>query len=157
MTMTTRGSRLFPVDPFEMFSRDYGTAYGVDVREDADRLYLEAEMPGFKKDEVEIVLDKSVLTISARREDSRQPELTGPVGDSTPATNGTANANGNATAEPQGSQWLLRERSVREYKRAFRLPPTVDGASVEAKLEDGVLFLTLTKREETKPRKISVS
>ena len=100
MTLTTRGSRLFSVDPFEMLSRDAGTAYGVDVREDADKLYFEAELPGFRKDEVEIVLDKSVLTIAAKHADSA-PE------------------DGAVTGEP--ARWLLRERSAREYKRAFRL------------------------------------
>ncbi|MDB5324458.1 MAG: hypothetical protein JWM57_27 [Phycisphaerales bacterium] len=137
MTLTTRGSRLFPVDPFEVFGQDFSTAYGVDVREDADKVYVEAEMPGFKKDEVEIVLDKSVLTITAKKAE----------------TSNSQPQDGNG----EGTQWLLRERSVREYRRAFRLPASADAATVEAKLEDGVLHLTLTKREETKPRRISVT
>lgn len=136
MTLTTRGSRLFPVDPFEMFDRPFAAVYGVDVREDADKLYVEAELPGFKKDEVEIVLDKSVLTIAAKHAEA-------------------APAEGETASQPV--KWLLRERGVREYKRAFRLPASADGATVEAKLEDGILHLTLTKREETKPRKIAVN
>ena len=140
MTLTTRGSRLFTVDPFEAFTREFGAVYGVDVREDVDKLYVEAEMPGFKKDEVEVVLDKSVLTISAKHAEVSGAEV---------STDGVA--------EAKPAQWLLRERSAREYKRAFRLPATADGATVEAKLEDGVLHLTLTKREETKPRRIAVS
>ena len=50
--------------------------YGVDVREDADHLYVEAELPGFKKDEVEITLENQTLTISADRKESpdRQPK-----------------------------------------------------------------------------------
>ena len=140
MTLTTRGSRLFTVDPFDAFGRDFGAVYGVDVREDADKLYVDAEMPGFKKDEVEVVLDKSVLTISAKHAEAS-----------------TAVDSGDGVAEATPAQWLLRERSAREYKRAFRLPPTADGATVNAKLEDGVLHLTLIKREETKPRKITVS
>lgn len=136
MTLATRGSRLFPVDPFEFFGQVSGThVYGVDVREDADKLYVEAEMPGFKKDDIEVVLDKSLLTITAKR--GPKPE--------------------EVTDAQTGGQWLLRERSVNEYQRAFRLPATADGAAVEARLEDGVLHLTLTKREETKPRKITVS
>lgn len=141
MTLTTRGSRLFPVDPFEVFGQDFSTAYGVDVREDADKVYVEAEMPGFKKDEIEIVLDKSVLTITAKKAETSngQPQ------------------DGNSNGPGEGTQWLLRERSVREYRRAFRLPASADAATVEARLEDGVLHLTLTKREETKPRRITVS
>lgn len=135
MTLTTRGSRLFPVDPFEVFGQDFSIAYGVDVREDADKVYIEAEMPGFKKDEIEIVLDKSVLTITAKKTETPQTE----------------------SPDGNGTQWLLRERSVREYRRAFRLPSSADAATVDARLEDGVLHVTLTKREETKPRKITVS
>ena len=41
--------------------------------------------------------------------------------------------------------------------RSFTLPPTVDEQSVNAKLSDGVLTITLNKREETKPRKVTVS
>ena len=134
MTLTTHKSRLFPIDPFEVFGREPEVVYGVDVREDVDKLYIEAEMPGFKKDEVEIVLDKSLLTITAKHAE--------PTGEQSQDTQ---------------AKWLLRERRMREYRRAFRLPATADGAAVEARLEDGVLYLTLTKREETKPRKIAVA
>ena len=136
MTLTTRGSRLFSVDPFEMVSREFAPVYGVDVREDADKLYVQAEMPGFRKDEIEIVLDESVLTIAAKHAE-------------VPADSGIN------TGEP--AKWLLRERHAREYKRAFRLPTSANGASVDAVLQDGVLHVTLTKREETKPRKIAVN
>lgn len=142
MTLTTRNPRLFPIDPFEIFGGNVGTVYGVDVREDADKLYVEAELPGFKKHEVEIVLDKSTLTITAKHAEPKEIEKTDqPEGQ----------------ADDNGPQWLLRERSVRQYQRAFRLPATADGATVDAKLEDGVLYLTLTKREETKPRRITVN
>lgn len=143
MTLTTRNARMFPVDPFEVFGGNFGTVYGVDVREDADKLYVEAELPGFKKDEVEIVLDKSTLTISAKHADK--------------ALESAENQAETQAVSEVKPQWLLRERSVREYKRAFRLPATADGATVDARLEDGVLYLTLTKREETKPRRITVS
>lgn len=51
---------------------------------------------------------------------------------------------------------LLRERRYTRFLRSFTLPPTVNEQSVNAKLADGVLTITLNKREETKPRKISV-
>lgn len=109
------------------------TPYGVDIREDADHLYVEAEMPGFHKDEIDITLENSVLTISGQR--------TGHNGKDTPA----------------GGDVLLRERRYTRFNRSFSLPPTVDEQSVNAKLADGVLTITLNKREETKPRKITVS
>jgi HSP20 family protein len=114
---------------------DYLAPYGVDVREDADHIYVEAELPGYKKDEVNVNFENQTLTISAeRKEEHREPKSGGDKG-----------------------EWLHRERRYSRFQRSFTLPPTVDAQSVQAKLNDGVLTITLNKREETKPRKISVS
>ena len=103
--------------------------YPVDVREDADHLYVEAELPGFKKDEVEITVENQTLTLTAER---KQP------------------------AEPAAGEWLLNERTNARFHRTFKLPQTVSEQAVTATLENGVLAVTLTKREESKPRKIAV-
>lgn len=107
--------------------------YGVDIREDADHFYVEAELPGFKKDEIDITLENQTLTISAERR-----------------------SESNGTGGGQRGELLLHERRYSRFLRSFTLPPTVDEGSVNAKLQDGVLTLTITKREETKPRKIKV-
>jgi HSP20 family protein len=112
---------------------NYLAPYGVDVREDADRLYVEAELPGFKKEEVDINMENQTLTISAEHKEEPQPK------------------NGDK------SEWLLRERRYTRFQRSFTLPPTVDVGCVEAKLNDGILKITLNKREETKPRRIPVA
>ena len=138
------------VDPLDMIGREFDTAlnrffsqqgdggrggymspYGVDVREDADHLYVEADMPGFKKEEIDITLENQTLTISAEHREEKTDEKKG--------------------------DWLLNERRHARFLRSFTLPPTVDDQKVDAKLQDGVLKLTLNKREETKPRKIQVS
>lgn len=135
-------------DPSELAQREFDTffsrwlggqgesgalaPYGVDVREDADHIYVEAELPGFKKEDVNITLENNTLTISAAR-DEKQDQGNGK------------------------GQMLLHERRYTRFQRSFTLPPTVDEQSVNAKLDSGVLIITLTKREETKPRKISVS
>lgn len=106
--------------------------YAVDVREDPDHFYVEAELPGFKKENVDITLENQQLTIAAERRDEQKKE--GPKGD-----------------------LLLHERRYSRFLRSFTLPPTVDEQTVNAKLQDGVLTITLNKREETKPRKISVA
>ena len=138
------------VDPMELLQREFDgmfnrwrggrdagdgnllAPYGVDIREDADHFYVEAELPGFRKDDVDITLENQTLTISAeRREDTKQ---------------------GNG----KKGELLLHERRYSRFLRSFTLPPTVDEQSVNAKLNDGVLTITLNKREETKPRKIQV-
>ena len=148
MALPTRVSQGY-VDPFEAAQREFNgmlgrligqqtdggsrlAPYGVDVREDGDHIYVEAELPGFHKDDVEITLENNTLTISAERQENKDE-------------------NG------KKGEWLHRERRYSRFLRSFTLPPTVDGRSVDAKLNDGVLTVTLTKREETKPRKISVS
>lgn len=136
-------------DPVELLSRDFEgmfnrwiggregnghqplAPYGVDIREDNDHFYVEAELPGFKKEEVDITLENQTLTIAAERRFENKPD--GQKGD-----------------------LLLHERRYSRFLRSFTLPPTVDEGSVNAKLQDGVLTLTITKREETKPRKIKV-
>ncbi len=124
------GNRLFE-------DGNYLAPYGVDVREDADHIFVEAELPGFKKDEVDINLENQTLTISAEHREHNEPKPGEKPGDK--------------------AEWLLRERRYTRYQRSFTLPPTVDSQSVQAKLNDGVLTVTLNKREETKPRRIAVS
>jgi HSP20 family protein len=106
--------------------------YAVDVREDGDHFYVEAELPGFRKEDVDVTLENQQLTISAERRDEQKKD--GPKGD-----------------------LLLHERRFSRFLRSFTLPPTVDEQTVNAKLQDGVLTITLNKREETKPKKISVA
>ena len=147
-TRVNRGGGL--LDPSDLLSRDFETMfnrwmggretngtqplapYGVDIREDNDHFYVEAELPGFKKDEIDITLENQTLTISAeRRVENRQGD------------------------EKKG-ELLLHERRYSRFLRSFTLPPTVDEGSVNARLADGVLTVTINKREETKPRKIKV-
>lgn len=102
-------------------------SYPVDIHETDDDIVVEAEMPGFKRDEIEVTLEQGVLAINASRK----------------------------TSEPKGEKHLSERRFTR-VTRSFRLGQAVDENSVEAKLEDGLLTLTLHKREEVKPRKITV-
>ena len=152
MALPTRVNRqMAAVDPFEAAQREFDTAlnrffggrevaqngggwapYGVDVREDGDHLYVEAERPGYKMEEVDITLENQTLTISAERHSDQEKQSEG------------------------AGEWLLRERRYSRFLRSFTLPPTVNEQKVDAKLNDGVLTITLTKREESKPRRVQV-
>jgi HSP20 family protein len=121
--------------------------YAVDVHEDENHLYFEVELPGFKRDEVDITLNNNTLTISAERTEARQER-------SPKASGGDESKDGKGQAPRR--ETLLNERRFTYFSRSFTLPPTVSSENVNARLEDGVLFLTLSKREETKPRKIEV-
>lgn len=150
MALPTRVHRANYGDPYEAAQREFDTMlnrffgqqagdsgqrlapYAVDVREDADHFYVEAELPGFRKEDVDITLENQQLTIQAERKEEQEQK-----GDK--------------------GELLLHERRYNRFLRSFTLPPTVDDQTVNAKLTDGVLKITLNKREETKPRKISVS
>lgn len=101
----------------------------VDVWEDEDHMVLAVDVPGLGKDEIEATVENGVLSIKAQHEDK---------------------------AEHEGKTYHIRERRFGQFERRFRLPETVDDGEVSAALKDGVLTLTLNKREEEKLRKIEV-
>jgi HSP20 family protein len=84
-------------------------------------------MPGVSKAGLEITLEGNELTLIGHR----QTET--------------------VTGEP-----LFRERHLAAYRRVFELDPVIDATKVSAKMEQGVLRLTLPKSERVKPRKIAV-
>ena len=69
---------------------------------------------------------------------------------------GNDKAQKGATPTAPRRETLLNERRFNYFSRSFTLPPSVSTENVAARVEDGVLYLTLNKREETKPRKIEV-
>ncbi|BAM03735.1 Hsp20/alpha crystallin family protein [Phycisphaera mikurensis] len=115
--------------------------FAVDVREEDDTLVVEAELPGFSKDQIDVNVENGLLTIEADRTERKQ------VGQ---------DADG---GEPQASKSPARkhiqERTM-HVSRRFSLPKAYDATSVDASLDSGVLTLRLPKREDVKPRKIEV-
>jgi HSP20 family protein len=176
MALPTRVNR-GQYDPFESAQRDFDhmlsrwmgnrggdgqqmlAPYGVDVREDQDHIYVEAELPGFRKDDIDITLENQTLVITAERsEEHGEPApAQGAQGrQGGKSQGGASGAVSGGASRPRG-EYLLRERRYSRFQRSFTLPPTVDESSVNARLAEGVLTITLNKREETKPRKIQVS
>jgi HSP20 family protein len=101
----------------------------LNVWEEGESLHVEAELPGLDLKDLEIyVTGGNELTLKGRRQLS------------TPA---------------QGA-WHRRERSAGEFVRTLTLPYPVDAEKVDARLENGVLHITLARHESAKPRKIAV-
>ena len=105
----------------------YGV-YPVDIHEDDTQIHVEAELPGFTREQIDVTLDGGVLSITAHRDE--QPERPGTT--------------------------HLAQRRFTRINRRFSMPDSLDEQNVEAKLEHGVLHLTLAKRPEVQPRKIEV-
>jgi len=107
-----------------------GAVYpALNLWEDDDTLYVEAELPGLDLKDLEIYVNGSnQLSIQGER---KQPSV------------------------EQGT-WHRQERGYGKFSRLFDLPADVDPDNVRATLKEGVLTIELPKREETKPRRISV-
>lgn len=99
----------------------------VDIFETKDGYVLEAEMPGVNKSGLEITLEGTELTLVGHR---------------------------SAPALPGGA--VFRESSNADFRRVFELDPAIDTSKIAAKMEQGILTLTLPKSEEVKPRRIAV-
>ena len=102
----------------------------LDIWQDDDCLYVEAELPGLELEDLEIlVTGGDQLSIKA----GRKSHLS------------------------DGETFHRREREFGQCSRLMTLPMDVDSENVQANLKSGVLTITLPKREETKPRKIAVT
>lgn len=97
--------------------------------EDDDHLYVEAELPGFELSDLEIyVTGENQLSLKGER---KQPQL-------------------------EDGTWHRQERGHGSFSRVVELPTAVDAEKVSAEFKHGVLTITMAKREELKPRRIEV-
>jgi HSP20 family protein len=98
------------------------------ILDTAEGYLLQAEMPGVGKDGLEVTVEQDELVIVGRRAATAQP--------------GTA---------------LYRESRPLDFRRVFDLDPSIDASRITAKMDQGVLTLTLPKAEQVKPRRIEVT
>jgi HSP20 family protein len=97
------------------------------IWEDDKQVYIEAETPGAKIDDIELIFHDGTLRLAYAR------------------------------SAPEGERnYWLNERGYGRFERVVRLPDTVDENSIKAELNAGVLFITLGKKPELQPRKIAV-
>ncbi|MBV8098815.1 MAG: Hsp20/alpha crystallin family protein [Verrucomicrobia bacterium] len=100
----------------------------LDVYQDKDQFTVVAELPGLKKEDIELSLHDGVLTISGERKQ-----------------------------EKKGEEGYRSERFFGRFQRSVTLPTGVDGNKVKATYQDGILKVVLPKAEEAKPKQIEVS
>jgi HSP20 family protein len=102
----------------------------VDIYEDQNAIKLEADLPGVKPGDFKLSIENYKLTLSGERKFEQ---------------------------ENRGDNWHRVERSYGSFTRTFTLPSTVNVDEVRAEFKDGVLTITLPKREEVKAREIQVA
>lgn len=101
----------------------------VNVREDENNFYIEAELPGMKKEDIDLEIEQNSLCIKGDRKFEKKEE---------------------------GENYHFVERSYGSFYRSFSLPSNVDAEGISAEYKDGVLQVTVPKKEEVKPKKVEI-
>lgn len=119
------------VSPARMSNRD-AFSMPVNVSETQDGYRVEAVVPGFKPEDLDVTIQDGVLTI---RGETSQEQKTG----------------------DQQTNYHIMERRYGRFSRSISLPSAVQADNIHATLENGILHLEIPKAEEVKPRKIAVN
>ncbi|WP_158996047.1 Hsp20/alpha crystallin family protein [Mucilaginibacter sp. L196] len=128
------GQKNYPVNPFfnDVFDSILNDTFigdklvsrvpAVNIAENENEFHIELAAPGLKKEDFKINLDKNVLSVSADKK----------------------------VENVEGTKFSKREYNYTSFTRSFTLPETVDHSKIDAEYIDGVLKLTVAKREEAK-------
>ncbi|MDQ6735041.1 MAG: Hsp20/alpha crystallin family protein [Nitrospirota bacterium] len=134
MTMTT----LMPFDVDKFLDEALRGANGsaswspaCNAYENERSYWVQAALPGLHREDIEIVVEGQVLTIKGERKEE--------------------------ALKDKDKTYFVREFSRGSFVRSFKLPNTADQTKVAATYQDGVLTVELPKREETKPRRITIA
>jgi HSP20 family protein len=114
---------------FGQSNRGSGFVPAVDIYEDTEAVYLKAELPGIKAEDIKINVENRVLTLSGERRLEKEDKREG---------------------------YHRVERSYGGFTRSFSLPDSVNTDKTEASLKEGLLTLKLPKKAEVQPKQISV-
>ncbi len=138
MTLIRTSNRLYPSVFSNLFNRELvdwnnavfssedSTLPAVNIAEDENRIQIEVAAPGMKKEDFKIDLEHNRLTVSA--------EIS-------------------SESSESGERYSRKEFSYRSFRRQFNIPvETINGEQIQASYKDGILLLTLPKREELKPK-----
>lgn len=103
-----------------------GSTPAVNVKEDADAFNLEMAAPGYEKGDFNIVVEEEVLTISTTVKEAQEAK--------------------------EGEKYTRKEFNYGTFKRTFNLPDTVDSTKIGANYTNGILSVSIPKKEEAKPQ-----
>src|SRR3954462_15590937 len=101
-----------------------------EVKETTETFVLRADVPGVDEKDLDVAVHNGTLTVSGHR---------------------------SAEERRDGESYALYQRQYGSFTRSFALPDMADGERIDAKLVNGVLTLTIAKKAEAKPRRISIT
>ena len=111
----------------------------VDVKEDKDTYTLTMDLPGKTEKDVDIELNQNVLTISSEIKSEKEEKKE------------------EKAEAKEAPKYLLKERSFTKFSRSFSLPDDVEADKISAKVENGVLHVTMPRKTLAAPRKIAIT
>lgn len=132
----------------------------VDVHQTEHAIVVEAEVPGFAKDDVTVEFHEGVLTIAASRATASTGRESTPTAANEPTSTGTCAKPQSCCGSKTGAtrRTVLRERaSVTGVRRALALPERVTGEGITAEIRDGLLTVILPFAARPTPRRIDVN
>lgn len=100
----------------------------VDVREDKENFFIDAEIPGVKQDDIKLTVKDNRFTIQGERQ----------------------------TEKKEGTDYYRTERFYGSFTRSFTLPTSADPDKIEASFEDGLLTVKIAKKAEEVPKQIEI-
>lgn len=121
-------------DLFNWSSRNFSdtntTLPSVNIKEDSVGYDVEVAAPGFGKEDFKIELNNNVLTISSEKQEENETK--------------------------EGQLFTRREFSYQSFNRSFTLPNTVENDKITAKYDNGILKISIPKKEEAKPKPVKL-
>ena len=122
--------RLFENDLFDWSNRNFSatntTLPAVNIKAGDEGFEVEMAAPGLEKSDFKINLENNMLTISSEKKVENETK--------------------------EGEQFTKREFSYQAFSRSFTLPNSADSDKITAKYENGILFVSIPKKEEAKPK-----
>jgi HSP20 family protein len=104
-------------------------APAVDIIDEKDHIRVKADLPGMKREDIEVNMENDMLTIRGEKKEEK---------------------------EVKEKDVVRSERHYGSFQRAFSLPVSVDASKVNAVYKDGVLVVTLPKKEGARPKQVKV-
>lgn len=132
----------FEDDGYFMPSFNFRKAFAapkVDVKEEKDAYLLEMDLPGKTDNDINIELNRNILTISSQSKSEKEEKKEEKV-----------------EAKTAG-KYLIKERFYSKFSRSFTLPEDVDSENLSAKVTNGVLNVTMPRKAIAAPKRIAIT
>ena len=131
----------FGDDGFLMPSFNYKKVFSpkVDVKEDKDAYLMDMDLPGKSDKDINVEFKNNVLTISSETKSEKEEKKE------------------EKEEAKEAPKYLIKERSWSKFSRSFTLPDDVEAEKISAKVENGVLHITMPRKALAQPRKIAIT